>query len=109
MQTPVVTANISRFPNVFPYNTVMLSCIASFVVEINISLNFTWKRSNGRDCLNDLISFNDRAINTQYQSNITVREVNPSLYCYQCRVELGMQGLGDTHQINDQTITVTCK
>ena len=105
----MVTVNISRFPNVFPYNTVMLSCVASLAVEINISLNFTWKRINAENCYHGLVSFNDHAINTHYQSNITVREVNSSTYCYQCIVELDMEGLGNTQQTNDQIITVTCK
>ena len=108
---PVVTVNISRFPNIAPYNTFLLSCVSSLVVNINVSINFTWKRSNRENCHN-VVSFIDAAVTvveTDYQSSVIVKEVSPSVYCYQCRVELGMEDLGDTHKSYNLTINVTSK
>ena len=110
MQTPVVTANNSHFPNIFPYNAFVLSCVVSLEVEVNISLNFTWKRGNTENCHNVVPFTNPAIIETQYwQSNITVTETDPSIYCYQCRVELGMEELGDTHKSYNLTINVSGK
>ena len=114
VQTPVVRVDISRFPNVAPYNTFILSCVSSLAVEINIPLNFTWKRSNREHCHNQsVVSFTNTTVAklTQHQqsNNIRVIEPSPSVYCYQCKVELGMEGLGDTHKSYNLTINVTCK
>lgn len=111
VQTPMVTVNNSRFPNVSPYNIFQLSCIALLEVVVDVPLNFTWKRSTEEHCHNVDYFTNvvTQFVETEHQSNVTVVENHPSAYCYQCRVELGMEELGDTGASYNLTVNVTCK
>ena len=113
VQVPTVVANVTRFPNVFPFNVFMLTCTASLPREekFNVSINFTWKRRLGTEDYS-LESFpynaNLSIINaTTNQSVIILQEMISGQYRYRCRVELDSEDLGDMHKTKDQLIRVT--
>ena len=113
MQVPTVVANVTRFPNVPPFNVFMLTCTASLPREVNVPIRFTWKRRMGTED-HSLEAFSYSASlsifnATTNQSTIILQEMNSGLYRYRCRVELDSEDLGDVHRLKDQVIRVARK
>lgn len=113
IKVPTISVNASRFPNESPYNVVKLICIASLPTDVLVPLKFSWKRRMDTSIYH-LESFNYNETRsvlnmTTNQSVIIVQENVSRIYRYRCRVELDMEGLGDTHKTSDHLIDVTCK
>ena len=99
--TVTLITNITRFPNVAPYNTLTLNCTATSRVEgvgpVALPKRFQWRRRYGPDTTGLMLLSSNTTIQIQDGDNLTqptsssmltVTEDIPGDYRYRCWVDL---------------------
>ena len=113
---PSLTSNTTRLPNVSPYNTFSLTCIATAPEGVVSPKTFTWQRRRTGPDLGDAFQSVSNSESTviepdipDSQSVLTVTEEVDGVYVYQCLVRLAKLAVTARARSNPITVTDFCK